>query len=102
MSGILISVRIFQFVVIHIVKGFSVVNESEVDVFLKFSGFFYDLMDVGIKITANNKCWEGHGEKETPGVTGKFGLGVQNEAGQKLIEFSQENTLVIANTLLVG
>ena len=65
MSGILISVRIFQFVVIHIVKGFSVVNESEVDVFLKFSGFFYDLMDVGIKITANNKCWEGHGEKET-------------------------------------
>ena len=33
------------------------------------------------------------------GVTGKFGLGVQNEAGQKLIEFCQENTLVIANTL---
>ena len=32
------------------------------------------------------------------GVTGKFGLGVQNEAGQRLIEFSQENTLVIANT----
>ena len=36
---------------------------------------------------------------ETPGVTGKFGLGVQNEAGQRLIEFCQENTLVIANTL---
>ena len=34
-----------------------------------------------------------------PGVTGKFGLGVQNEAGQRLIEFCQENTLVIANTL---
>ena len=34
-----------------------------------------------------------------PGVTGKFGLGVQNEAGQRLIEFRQENTLVIANTL---
>ena len=33
------------------------------------------------------------------GVTGKFGLGVQNEAGQRLTEFSQENTLVIANTL---
>ena len=32
--------------------------------------------------------------KETPGVTGKFGLGVQNEAGQRLIEFCQENTLV--------
>ena len=38
--------------------------------------------------------------QETPGVTGKFGLGVQNEAGQKLTEFCQENALVIANTLL--
>ena len=37
--------------------------------------------------------------KEIPGVTGKFGLGVQNEAGQRLIEFFQENALVIANTL---
>ena len=37
--------------------------------------------------------------QETPGVTGKFGLGVQNETGQRLIEFCQENTLVIANTL---
>ena len=37
--------------------------------------------------------------QETPRVTGKFGLGVQNEAGQRLIEFWQENTLVIANTL---
>ena len=40
------------------------------------------------------------GSQETPGVTGKFGLGVQNEAGQRLIEFYQENALVIANTLL--
>ena len=39
------------------------------------------------------------GSQETPGVTGKFGLGVGNEAGQRLIEFCQENTLVIANTL---
>ena len=39
------------------------------------------------------------GSQETPGVTGKFGLGVQNETGQRLIEFCQENTLVIANTL---
>ena len=39
------------------------------------------------------------GSQETPGVTGKFGLGVQNEAGQRLIEFCKENTLVIANTL---
>ena len=39
------------------------------------------------------------GSQETPGVTGKFGLGVQNEAGQRLIEFCQENALIIANTL---
>ena len=39
------------------------------------------------------------GSQEIPGVTGKFGLGVQNEAGQRLIKFCQENTLVIANTL---
>ena len=39
------------------------------------------------------------GSQETPGVTGKFGLGVQNEAGQRLIEFYQENSLVIVNTL---
>ena len=39
------------------------------------------------------------GSQETPGVTGKFGLGVQHEVGQRLIEFCQENALVIANTL---
>ena len=39
------------------------------------------------------------GSQETPGRTGKFGLGVQNEAGQTLKEFCQENTLVIENTL---
>ena len=39
------------------------------------------------------------GSQETPGVTGKSGLGVQNEAGQRPIEFCQENALVIANTL---
>ena len=39
------------------------------------------------------------GSQETPGVTGKFGLGIQNEAGQRLTEFCQENALVTANTL---
>ena len=38
------------------------------------------------------------GSQETPGVTGKFGLGVHKEAGQRLIEFCEENTLIIANT----
>ena len=39
------------------------------------------------------------GSQETPGVTDKSGLGVQNEAGQRLTEFHQENTLVVVNTL---
>ena len=39
------------------------------------------------------------GSQETPAVTGKFGLGIQNKAGQRLIEFCQENTMFIANTL---
>ena len=43
--------------------------------------------------------WNAKGEsQEIPGITGKFALGVQNEAGQRLTEFCQENTLVIANT----
>ena len=39
------------------------------------------------------------GSQETPGVTGKFGLGIRNEAGQRLVEFYQENALVITNNL---
>ena len=39
------------------------------------------------------------GSQETPGVTGKFGLGIRNEARQRLIKFCQENALVITNTL---
>ena len=39
------------------------------------------------------------GSQETPGVTGKFGLGMQNKAGQRLTEFCQENALVTANTV---
>ena len=46
-SGIPISFRIFQFVVIHTVKGFGIVNKTEVDVFLELSCFFDDPMDVG-------------------------------------------------------
>ena len=43
--------------------------------------------------------WSGKvGSQEIPGVTGKFGLGVQSEAGQRLTEFCQENALIIANT----
>ena len=52
-SGILISRRIFQFVVINTVKGFNIDNEVEVDVFLEFSCFFYDPTDVGNLISSS-------------------------------------------------
>ena len=53
-SGIPISLRIFQVVVIHAVKGFSVVNEAEVDVFLELSCFFDDPADVGNLISGSS------------------------------------------------
>ena len=57
----------------------------------------WERMDTGICIAGD---WNAKvGSQETPGVTGKFGLGKWNEAGQRLIEFCQENALVIANTL---
>ena len=63
--------------------------------------FFEDLQDIFPKDSLFI-IWDWNakvGSQETPGVTGKFGLGVQNEAGQRLIEFCQENALVIADTL---
>ena len=68
-------------------------------------GFYEDLQDL-LELTPKKDVlfiigdWNAKvGSQETPGVTGKFGLGVQNEAGQRLIEFCQENALLIANTL---
>ena len=67
--------------------------------------FYEDLQDL-LELTAKKDVlfiigdWNAKvGSQETPGVIGKFGLGIRNEAGQRLIEFCQENTLVIANTL---
>ena len=67
--------------------------------------FYEDLQDL-LELTPKKDVlfiigdWnEKVGSQETPGITGKFGFGVQNEAGQRLIEFCQENTLVTANTL---
>ena len=67
--------------------------------------FYEDLQDL-LELTPKNYVlfttgdWNAKvGSQETPGVTGKFGLGMRNEAGQRLIEFCQENALVIANTL---
>ena len=66
--------------------------------------FYEDLQDV-LKLTPKKDVlfiignWNAKvGSQETPGVAGTFDLGVQNEAGQRLIEFCQENALVIANT----
>ena len=53
-SGTPNSLRIFQFIVIHTVKGFGVANEAEVDIFLEFSCFFYDPMDVGNLISGSS------------------------------------------------
>ena len=70
--------------------------------FLKW--FYEDLQDL-LELTPKKDVlfiigdWNAKvGSQETPGVTGKFGLGVQKEAEQRLIEFCQENALVIANT----
>ena len=67
--------------------------------------FYEDLQDL-LELTPKKDVlfvigdWnEKLGSQETPGVTGKIGLGVQNEAGQRLIEFFQENALVLTNTL---
>ena len=67
--------------------------------------FYEDLQDL-LELTPQKRClfhYKGLeckvGSQETPGVRGNSGLGVQNEAGQRLIAFCQENTLVIANTL---
>ena len=71
----------------------------------KVEWFYEDLQDLLELIPEKDVLfiignWNARVEsQETPGITGKFGVGVQNEAGQRLIEFCQENALVIANTL---
>ena len=72
---------------------------------LKLNGSMKDLQDL-LELTPPKDVlfiigdWNTKvGSQETPGVTGKFGLGIRNETGQRLIEFCQENALVIANTL---
>ena len=71
----------------------------------KIDWFYEDLQDL-LELTPKKDIlfiigdWNAKvGSQEIPGVTGKFGLRVQNEAGQRLTEFCQENALVIANTL---
>ena len=94
----MISVRLqgkpFNITVIQVYAPTSNTEEAEVE------QFYEDLQDL-LELTPKKMSFNAKvGSQETPGVTGKFGLGVQNEAGQRLIiEFCQENALVIANTL---
>ena len=90
--------KLFNITVIQICTPTTDVKEAEVEQFYEDLQDFLELIpkkDV-LFITGD---WNAKVEsEEIPGVTGKFGLGVQNEAGQRLTEFCQENALVIANT----
>ena len=89
----------FNITVIQVYAPTSNAEEAEVE------RFYEDLQDLP-ELTPQKDVlfiigdWNATvGSQETPGVTGKFGLGIQNVAGQRLIEFCQENTLLIENTL---
>ena len=89
----------FNITVIHAYALTSNAEEAEVE------QFYEDLQDL-LELTSKRDVlfiigdWNAKvGSQETPGVTGKFGLGMRNEAGQRLTEFCQENALVITNTL---
>ena len=89
----------FNITVIQVYAPTSNAEEVEVE------WFYEDLQDL-LELTPQKYVlfsigdWNAKvGSQEIPGVTGKFGLGVQDGTGQRLIEFCQENTLVIANTL---
>ena len=89
----------FNITVIQVYAPTSNTEEAEVE------WFYEDLQDI-LELTPKKDVlfiigdWNAKvGSQETSGVTGKFGLGIRNEAGQRLIEFCQENALVIANTL---
>ena len=89
----------FNITVIQVCAPTSNAEEAEVE------WFYEDFQDLLELIPSENVLfiigdWNAKvGSQETPGITGKFDLGVQNEAGQRLIEFCQENALVIVHTL---
>ena len=99
MISIQVQGKMFNIIVIQVYAPTSNAEAAEVEWFLED---LQDLLELTPKkdvlfITGDRNAKVG--SQETPGVTGKFGLGVQNEAAQRLIELCQENTLVIANTL---
>ena len=91
--------KTFNITIIQVYALTTNAKEAEVE---QFYEDLQDLLDLTHKkdvlfIIGN---WDAKvGSQETPGVTGKFGLGVQNEAGQRLTEFCQDNALVMADTL---
>ena len=89
----------FSITVILVYAPSSNAEEAEVE---QFNEDLQNLLELTLKkdVLFIRGDWNAKvGSQETPGVTGKFGLGIWNEAGQRLIEFCQENARVIANTL---
>ena len=94
--------KLFNIRVIQVYAPSTYDEEAEVDQFYEDLQDFLELTHIHTQkdVLFILGDWdEKVGSQEIPGVTGKFGLGVQNKAGQRLTEFCQENTLVIANTL---
>ena len=99
----MISVRFqgkpFNITVIQVCAPTSNAKEVEVECFYEHLQELLELTPPKNVLFTVGDWNEKEGSQEIPEVTGKFGLGVQNESGQRLIEFCQENTTVIANTL---
>ena len=88
----------FNITIIQVYAPTTNVEETEVEWFYED---LQDLLELKKDVLFIPGDWNAKvARQEILGVTGKFGLAVQNEAGQRLTEFCQENTLVIANTLL--
>ena len=99
MISVLFQGKPFNITVIQVYAPTSNAEEVEVE---QFYEEIQDLLELTPPKNVLFIIEEGNakvGSQETPGVTGKFSLGMWNEAGQRLIEFCQENALVIANTL---
>ena len=87
---------------ITVIQIYALTNNTEEDEVEQFYEDLQDLLEVTPKedVLFIREDWNAKVEsQEIPRVTGKFGLGVQNEAGKRLTEFCQENTLVIASAL---
>ena len=89
----------FNITVIQVYAPTSNAEEAEVEWFCEDLQDLLELIPPKYVLSITGDWNAKVGSQEIPCVTDKFGLGVQNEAGQRLTDFCQENTLVIANTL---